>query len=155
MRMYVVAVCLLVAACLQAAEPAPDPVKEHREKMQGVWTAIELDGAGQNVPKDAKEFRLLFKEDTVIFDRGGKKKEYRFRLQSTPNTGQSGQQGEIDLIAAGGKDDGPTWRGIYFLSSDANFNLCFHKHDPEKRPSEFSAKTDVGFWRIDCKRTKP
>src|SRR5262245_10096407 len=86
MRMYVVAVCLLVGACLRAAEPAPDPVKEHREKMQGDWAAIELDGAGQNVPKDAKEFRLLFKGDTVTFDRGGEKKEYRFRLQRVPNS---------------------------------------------------------------------
>src|SRR5262245_47284804 len=131
MRMYVVAVCLLVGACLQAAEPAPDPVKEHREKIQGAWAAIELDGAGQNVPKAAKEFRLLFNEDTVTFDRGGEKKEYRFRLQRMPNTGQSGQQGEIDLIPAGGKNEKPAWRGIYFLSGD-RLELCFSKRDPEK-----------------------
>ena len=148
MRVHVVAVWVLFGACLQAAEPTRDSVKESREKMQGVWTAVELDGAGQHVPKDTKEFRLLFKEDTVIFDRGGEKKEYRFRLRS------AGQQGEIDLSPVGGKDEGPTWRGIYFLS-DAHFKLCFHKHNPEKRPSEFSAKIDVGFWRIDCRRPKP
>jgi uncharacterized protein (TIGR03067 family) len=134
-------------------EPEPARVKEHREKMQGVWTAVELDGAGQNVPKDAKEFRMLFKEDTVTFDRGGEKKEFSVRLQRPPTTGQSAQQGEIDLIPVGDKPE-PTWRGIYFLS-DATFKLCFHRRDPQKRPSEFSAKTDVGFWRIDCRRPKP
>jgi uncharacterized protein (TIGR03067 family) len=154
MWMHVVAVCLLVGACLPAAEPTPDSVKEHREQVQGVWAAVELDGAGQHVPKDAKEFRLLFKEDTVIFDRGEEKKEYRFRLRRTPGIGASKQQGEIDLIPVGDKDEGPTWRGIYFLS-DAHFKLCFSKRDPKKRPSEFSAKIDVGLWRIDGRRPKP
>jgi hypothetical protein len=82
MRMHVVAVCLLVGTILLAAEPSPDSVKKHREKVQGVWAAVELDGAGQNVPKDAKEFRLVFMEDTVIFDRAGEKEDYRFHLQS-------------------------------------------------------------------------
>jgi uncharacterized protein (TIGR03067 family) len=141
---------LFLGACLQTAAPTPDPVQEHREKVQGVWMAVELDGAGQNVPKDAKEFRLLFKEDTVVFDRGDNKTEYRFRLMRP----QSPQQGEIDLTPAGDKDGAPTWRGIYFLS-DAHFKLCFYKNDPQKRPPEFSAKVNLGLWVIECSRPKP
>jgi hypothetical protein len=71
-----------------------------------------------------------------------------------PGTGASNQQGEIDLLPVADKDEGPTWRGIYFLS-DVYFKLCFSRHDPTKRPSEFSAKIDVGLWRINCSRPKP
>jgi uncharacterized protein (TIGR03067 family) len=150
MRMLVVAFWLFLGACLQAAEPTPDPAQEHREKVQGVWTAVELDGAGANVPKEAKEFRLVFKEDTVVFDRGDEKKEYRFRLRR----GQVAQREEIDLIPDGDKDGAPAWRGIYYLSGD-HFKLCFYKNDPQTRPPEFSAKIDVGLWVIDCSRPKP
>jgi uncharacterized protein (TIGR03067 family) len=150
MQMYLTSLWLFVGACLLAAEPNPNSAKEHCDKVQGVWAAVELDGAGQNVPKDGQEFRLLFKDDTVIFDHGGEKKEYRFRLQRT----QFPQQGEIDLIAPGDKDAKPTWRGIYFLS-DAHFKMCFSKNDPQKRPPEFSAKVDLGLWVIECSRPKP
>jgi uncharacterized protein (TIGR03067 family) len=150
MRMPVAAFWLLLGACLRASEPAPDPTQEHRDKVQGVWTALELDGAGQNVPTDAKPFRLLFKEDMVVFDRGDEKTGYRFRLRRP----QSSQQGEIDLIPAGEKDGGPTWRGIYFLSN-AHFKLCFCRSDPQKRPPEFSAKIDVGLWVIECSCPNP
>ena len=89
MRVHVVAVWVLFATWLQAAEPTRDSVKEYRDKMQGVWTAIELDGAGQHVPKDAKEFRLLFKEDTVIFDRGGRRRNTASASRARGSRGRS------------------------------------------------------------------
>jgi uncharacterized protein (TIGR03067 family) len=123
---------------------------EYRDKLQGRWVAVELDGAGQNVPKDAREFQVLVKDDRITLDYSSGKKAFQFtlgRIMFNANTR------EFDLIPVGDNDQGPTRHGLCYLDGDANrFVLCFYKNDPRKRPPEFSAKVDIGLWVIRCAR---
>src|SRR5262249_37766858 len=131
-------------------------LQEYQNKLQGRWLAVELDGAGQHVRKDAREYQVLVKADRIVLDQVSGKREFRFTLRGAERiAGREiarvvSQEVEIDLIPIGDKDKGPTWLGRCVLSGDANhFILYFFKNAPQKRPAAASAKVDIGLWAID------
>jgi RNA polymerase sigma factor (sigma-70 family) len=115
-------------------------------KFQGLWLATELDGAGQNGARDPKEFRVLVKGDKIIFEGKGEKREYTFKLDTVPSPKR------IDLlpVRGEGREKAEALLGIYRVAGD-RLTLCFYKDAAKGRPPEFSAKTDVGLWALECK----
>jgi uncharacterized protein (TIGR03067 family) len=113
-------------------------------KLQGLWLATELDGAGANVARDGKEWRLLVEGDKIVLEGKGEKREYRFKLRSVPpNNG-------IDLFPVRGDGPGQPLLGIYYMVED-RLTLCFYKDAANGRPPEFSAKIDIGLWALECR----
>jgi uncharacterized protein (TIGR03067 family) len=114
-------------------------------KLQGLWLATELDGAGQPAARGAREFRMLVKGDKIVLESKGEKREYRFKLRSVPPN-----QG-IDLlpVRGDGREVTKVLPGIYHMAGD-RLRLCFYKDATKGRPPEFSAKIDIGLWVLAC-----
>jgi uncharacterized protein (TIGR03067 family) len=119
---------------------------KEESKLQGLWLATELDGAGQNAARDGKEWRMLVKGDKIALVGKGEKREYRFKLRSLPN-----DKG-IDLfpVRGEGRKEAEALPGIYHMAGD-RLTLCFYKDAAKGRPPEFSAKIDIGLWGLECK----
>src|SRR5262249_843617 len=117
---------------------------QEESKLQGLWLATELDGTGQHMARDAKEYRVLIEGDKIVWDGKGEKREYRFKLEPSP------PEKKIDLIPVRGDDQEQARLGIYAVNQD-RLKLCFYKDAAKGRPPTFSAKIDLGLWVLDCK----
>jgi uncharacterized protein (TIGR03067 family) len=123
-----------------------EEVGTDESRLQGLWLATELDGAGANVARDGKEWRVLVKGDKIVLEGKGEKREYRFKLRSVPpNKG-------IDLlpVRGDGREQAKVLRGIYNMAGD-RLALSFFKDAARGSPPESSAKIDIGLWALECR----
>jgi uncharacterized protein (TIGR03067 family) len=150
--MKLLAGMVLTAGLLIAAEaPNADQPKKELDKLQGTWTVISAERAGEKVPEErTKSWKLVIKGDKYSFEPGDQSIEgtYKVDPSKTPKA--------IDATRSNGQDKGKTLYGIYALSGD-ELKMCFSEPGKEERPKEFSttAASGAGHALYTFKRANP
>jgi uncharacterized protein (TIGR03067 family) len=133
-----VAILTFSTAALVADPPKADD-KDDVKKLQGTWQATTwIDHGMQPGPEDeVKEFRLKFKDNSVIFGRRKGVEDQGQKYTLDP----SKQPKWIDIDMG----EKPLGLGIYKIEGD-DLTICVvgstNSGKPSPRPSEFKAKKD-------------
>jgi uncharacterized protein (TIGR03067 family) len=146
------ALIFAVVPLVAADDPAQD-LKKERDKLEGEWTIVSVEGKGKKLPDDyIKGWKLTIKGDQWTFM--SRKTEYKSTFKIDPAkdpktidlTGKS-----FDLTK--GADVESLSPGIYKLEGDT-LTVCRTSFDPE-RPKEFKTTEETGARRIEVwKRAK-
>jgi RNA polymerase sigma factor (sigma-70 family) len=116
------------------ARDEPKKAKSDKERLQGRWPALSLEGANGKVEgkgSEADRFKLVFDGDDYVFEGafgtmgGDAKGTFKLDPKKTPK--------EIDLESQQGR-----MVGIYELDGDT-LKLCLNKVGVAERPTEFTA----------------
>jgi uncharacterized protein (TIGR03067 family) len=146
-RLLVIVTANLVLAADSSNE---DAAKREREKLQGVWTLVAADFAGETTPEKGAKVSVEIKGDkyTLKVEMGKEKSSTEGTFKLNP----SGKRKTFDFKYEAFGRKTPT-EGIYELDGD-NLKLCFQLFEGNPRPKEFSAKKGSGQALMVWKREK-
>lgn len=141
----------LVAALLVAApgcgkKPGPPPEVAAPAGIEGNWTLVALEYAGDKDEKASKgaENKIRATAGQLIATKGGKADPLDYTLDP------SKEPPAIDLKAPGGK--GETMYGIYKLDGDTLTICAVGSSRPADRPTEFKTTPANGAMMMTLKR---
>jgi uncharacterized protein (TIGR03067 family) len=141
------AIVLLAGVSLAPAGQREDEeVLKEVERLQGVWTLVELEVNGAKVEdQKARSWVLVVEGHQYNPGSGDLSIEYTFRLDPTrvPKA--------IDLIPAEGPNQGRVFRGVYGLDGDT-FTVCRPLEPDDDRPAGLSPRRGPGLTRSVWKR---
>ena len=113
-----------------------------RDKIQGTWTIVAGEKAGQQAPADVvKEGRMTFSDGKFTWKMGDRQSEGTFTLDGGKTPGQI-------TLTLGGK----TLGGIYRLAGD-DLELCVGAGD--ERPAGFTSEAGAKTVLLVLKRSTP
>jgi uncharacterized protein (TIGR03067 family) len=140
------AVIVLAVPALSAED---DPAKE-RERLQGLWQAVELQVRGKNAPEEVvRKFQIRVQGDKWITRTGETEREATFEVnpQSRPKA--------IDLTPSDGPERGNKIpAGIYTLEGD-QLRLCIRRNAKDKgRPADFTSDAEAEQSVVTLQRVK-
>jgi uncharacterized protein (TIGR03067 family) len=120
---------LVATGLLVAADVKEDDIKKELEKLEGKWTATEVEKEGVKATAEKlSDTRLTFKDGNLtVRDAEG---EFAVTFKLDP----SKKPKTIEM-----KSDQQTIRGIYSLDGD-NLKVCVHLAEDSKFPTEFTGK---------------
>jgi uncharacterized protein (TIGR03067 family) len=133
-----------LAVFLVAAEP-PDAnqAKKDLDKLQGIWTLVQMEAEGKKLPEDAyKGVKVTFDKDKMAMGKDNQIETATIVLDL------SKQPKWIDTTSK----DGDVLQGIYQLEGD-DLKICLSKKRGD-RPKEFVTKSDREDSLLILKRQK-
>jgi uncharacterized protein (TIGR03067 family) len=121
-------------------EPKGTPLKEEKQKLQGIWQVTKLIDSSENpAPADEiKDYTVTFEGDRVIMQKT--KDDGRLRQEFTIDPSKKPKWIDIGVVK-----DLPIGEGIYKLEGNELFICVVSKTNsdsPTLRPSEFKAKKE-------------
>ena len=145
MRMQAV---IVLAACLAvAADSAPKEAgKKDLEDIQGTWVAIATEANGAK-SEEAKNLKLVIKENKITFNTGARQRESTFELDPTK------KPKVIVITPLDGRHAGQALRGLYAFEKGM-LRLCVNnekdqsptvRHSPRRRAAnpDLQPRSDV------------
>lgn len=133
-----IATTLLTSCLLIAAEPAPEAIKKDMALLEGEWTMVSAERAGQPLPDDLlKTAKRVAKDGETTVTIGGSvfvKAKYTVDPSKKPKT--------IDYTLTEGTNKGKTQLGIYEFDADT-VKFCFGGIG-YTRPTDFTANAESG-----------
>jgi uncharacterized protein (TIGR03067 family) len=139
----------MLLGLLLGADAPKDDAKKDKEKLQGTWKAVTVEGGGK-LQDQAEEHRLIFSGDEFSIKKG---EETMIKGKFKIDTSKKPKEIDMDFIEA--KRDnlkGKTTLGIYELDGDT-LKWCWNKPGGE-RPKEFSSQATDAHLLVTLKREK-
>jgi uncharacterized protein (TIGR03067 family) len=145
MRMQAV---IVLGACLAvAADSAPKEAgKKDLEDIQGTWVAIAAEANGAK-SEEAKNLKLIIKENKITFNTGARQRESTFELDPTK------KPKVIVITPLDGRHAGQALRGLYAFEKGM-LRLCVN-NEKDQSPTEFATHPGDGLRIIVLKRQAP
>lgn len=129
-------------------QPRRDQAQEELAKLQGTWLGVRLEANGQAAPvEQAKQFKILIKEDKVVFNPETEKRTSTLKLDL------SRKPHEMHLTPLDGPAKKETAKAIYSLEKD-ELTICVNNVPGGPPPTKFETKSDPGLRLLVLEREK-
>jgi uncharacterized protein (TIGR03067 family) len=137
---------------IQEGNPKSDHAKgeptNDKEKLQGEWQAVEVEGRGERAPAElSKRFRILFKGEGIVLTTPQEESKGEFKIDSRKSPKQ------IDIVPLDGPLAGKTIAGIYSLDKEM-LMICLPDaaKAPDQRPQAFKTGEGNGQFLLKLRR---